>query len=280
VKGTAVADSLFTLPLASLPDGADPATFYGTFAGKLTAAADGDAVSVWVADEGNLATIYTPVKAAMRFAPSGTTVGNSTVNIDTLVLNTWPLTYTDLQKALESSVPAQIMIGNVDRTGIRDAVRDLYIAIGKPEASADSFMTGNGLLLVSVGTPVGKAAPGTAPPHPTMSNNVEITAVDVLGESVNVTQFFASGAALAGIDTTMQPLLIALPLEGWIDIVVLDQAGNPLTTEAYDLYLSDGTTRSGTTDAHGRIAEAGMPPGEWALDLPGQPSFAFLESGA
>jgi hypothetical protein len=279
VKGATVADPLFTLPFAVLPDGADPAAFYSTFTGNLTATADGDAVSVWVAEDGDLATVHAPLKAAMRFAPSGSVLDTSTAATDTLVLQTWPLSYTDLQPVLGSAVPAQVLIGNVDQAGVRDAVRDLYVAIGKPETSVDAFMTGDGLLLVPVGTPVGTAAPGTAPPDPAMPNNARITATDAASDPVNVTQFFADGAALAGIDATLHPLLAAIPLEGWIDVVVLDETGGPLAAEAYDLYLSDGTTRSGTTDADGRIAETGLPPGEWALDLPGQPSFAFVDTG-
>lgn len=275
-----MADPMFTLPLAVLPEGADPATFYGTFAGKLTAQADGDAVAVWLAAEDGIATVHAPMKAAVRFAPAGSALGTSTVDTDTLVLQTWPLSYTDLQPVLGSTVPAQVLIGNVDPAGVRDAVRDLYVAIGKPETSVDSFMAGDGLLLVPTATPLGTAAAGATPPDPSLPNLVEITGTDAGGEPVNVTQLFADGATLAGIDATLHPLLAAIPLEGWIDILVLDEAGAPLPGEAYDLYLSDGTTRSGTSDADGRIAETGMPPGGWGLDLPNHPSFAFIESEA
>jgi hypothetical protein len=202
------------------------------------------------------------------------------VDTDTLVLQTWPLSYTDLEPVLGSTVPAQLLIGNVDPAGVRAAVRDLYVAIGKPETSVDAFMTGDGLLLVPTGTPLGTAAAGTAPPDPSRPSSVTVTATDAAGQPVNITQLFADGAALAQIDATLHPLLAAIPLEGWIDILVLDEAGDPLPGEPYDLYLSDGTTRSGTTDAAGKIAETGMPPGEWGLDLPGHPSFAFVEVGA
>ena len=260
-------DQLVTLPFAVLPEGADPAAFYGTFTGQLTATPDADAVTVWVSDQDDLATVYAPVKAAMRFAT------------DTLVLQTWPLSYTDLGPVLGSTVPAQVLIDGIDQTGVRDAVRELYAALGKPETSVDAFMAGDGLLLVPVGTPIGRAGPGAAPPDPALPNTARISAVDAAGQPVNATQFLADGAVLAGIDATLHPLLTALPLDGWIDVVVLDEAGVPLTAEAYDLYLSDGTLRSGSTGPDGRIAEAGMPPGEWALDLPESPSFAF-EPGA
>ena len=269
-----MADPLFTLPLAVLPEGADPVAFYGTFTGKLTATADGDAVTVWAAAEEGIARVHAPLKAAVRFAPAG-----STVDTDTLELQTWPLSYTDLEPVLGSTVPAQVLIGNVDAAAVRAAVRDLYVSIGKPETSVDAFMTGDGLLLVPTGTPLGGAAAGTAPPDPARPNSVEISATDAAGEPVNVTQLFADGATLAGIDATLHPLLADIPLEGWIDILVLDESGAPLPAEPYDLYLSDGTTRSGVSDTDGRISETGMPPGAWGLDLPGQPSFAFVETG-
>lgn len=267
-------DPLCALPLAVLPDGADPATFYGAFAGELTAAADGDDVTVWLADDDAIGALYAPLKAAMRFAPAGTTA-----DVDTLVLETWPLAYTDLLPVLGSTVPAQVLIGNVDPDGVRAAVRELYVAIGKPETAVDAFLTGDGLLLVEVGAPIGTAAAGVLPPDPALPDSVTITASDSDGLPVNVTQFFADDATLAGIDTTLHPLLAAITLEGWIDVLVLDTAGDPITTEPYDLYLSDGNIRSGVSDADGRIAETGMPSGDWALDLPGQPSFAFVDAG-
>lgn len=269
-----MSDPLFTLPLAVLPEGADPATFYGSFAGKLTAEADGDAVSVWLADDDSGA-VYAPVKAALRFAPAGSDAGTTT---DTLVLSTWPLVFPDLRDALPSPAPTEIRIGNVDSDGVRAATRDLYVAIGKPETSVDAFLAGDGLLLVAAGAPIGTAAAGTSPPDPSRPNQITVEAADADGAAVNVTQLFADGAAVAGIDATLHPLLAAIPPEGWIDVVVLDEAGDPLAAEAYDLYLSDGSIRSGVTGTDGRIAETGMPDGPWALDLPGQPSFGFVEA--
>lgn len=262
-------EPLFTLPLAVLPDGADPATFYGTFTGRLTAEQDGDAVTVWVDADPALAAVHAPVKAAMRYAP----------DTDTLVLQTWPLAYTDLEPALESTVPATVLIGNVDPAGVREATRALYVAIGRPETSVDAFLAGDGLLLVEVGTPIGTAAAAAAPPDPARPHSVLVSATDADGAAVNVTQFFADGAALAGIDATLHPLLASIPLQGWIDVLVVDAAGAPLVAEPYELHLSDGTVRLGATDAEGRVVEAGMPPGGWGLDLSNQPSFAFVETG-
>jgi len=274
-----VTEPLFTLPLAVLPGGADPATFYGTFTGRLSAEQDGDAVTAWVAADPVLATVHAPVKAAMRFAPVGTVLDTAPLATDTLVLQTWPLAYTDLEPALPSAVPAVVLIGNVDRAGVREAVRGLYVAIGRPETSVDAFLAGDGLLLVAAGAAVATAAPGTAPPDPARPNSVVITAADADGAAVNVTQLFADGAALAGIDAALHPLLASIDLEGWIDITVVDEGGAPLAAEPYELHLSDGAVRTGTTDAAGRIAETGMPQGVWGLDLPGRPSFAFIETG-
>lgn len=272
-----MAEPLFTLPFAVLPDGADPAIFYAGFAGKLATELAGDGLIVWAADEPDVVLVHAPVKAAMRFAPAGATVGADVVAVDTLLLQTWPLTYTDLEPLFPSPVPAEIRIGNVDAAGVRAAVRDLYVAIGKPETTVDAFLTGDGLLLVMAGTPLGTASLGAAPPDLTRPRSVVVTAFDAAGAPLSVTQLFADGAALAGIDATLHPLLAAIDIEGWIDVVVVDDGGNPLPNEPYVLYLADDTTRNGATDAAGRIAETGMPPGEWALDLPNHPSFAFIE---
>jgi hypothetical protein len=272
-----MAEPLFTLPCAVLPEGADPATFYAGFAGKLATELSGDGLIVWAADEPDVALVHAPVKAAMRFAAAGSTVGGSVVATDSLLLQTWPLAYTDLDPLLPSPVPAEIRIGNVDRAGVRAAVRDLYVAIGRPEAAVDAFLTGDGLLLVKVGVPIGTAASGASPPDLARPKSVEVTAYDAEGAALNVTQLFADGAALAGIDATLHPLLAAIEIEGWIDVVVLDDAGNPVPNEPYVLYLSDNTTRNGATNTEGRISETGMPPGDWALDLPNLPSFAFIE---
>jgi hypothetical protein len=272
-----MADPLFTLPFAVLPEGDDPATFYAGFAGKLSTELLDEGLTIWAADEPELLTIHAPVKAAMRFAAAGSAVDTDVLATDTLLLQTWPLTYTDLEPLFPSPVPAEIRIGNVDQTGVRAAVRDLYVAIGKPETSVDGFMAGEGLLLVKAGTPIGTSATGTAPPDLTRPKSVEVVAFDAEGSSLNVTQLFADGAVVGEIDATLHPLLAAIEIEGWIDVVVVDDAGNPITNEPYVLYLSDDTTRNGTTDAEGRITEDSMPSGVWALDLPNHPSFAFIE---
>ncbi len=69
---------------------------------------------------------------------------------------------------------------------------------------------------------------------------------------------------------------VVVPLEGmdeevlgpeaaptsWIEIELVDEAGDPVPEEPYALVTSDGRTRSGTLDWRGRAREEGIVPGD------------------
>jgi hypothetical protein len=48
--------------------------------------------------------------------------------------------------------------------------------------------------------------------------------------------------------------------KGWIDLQVLDDAGEPLADERYRLELPDGSVQEGTTDSEGRVKVDGLKP--------------------
>jgi hypothetical protein len=264
------------MPLAVPPNGVDPVAFYATFAGNLTASWTSDAaLVVWVSPDIDIARLHAPMMAAIRFAPPGILVRGAPVIEHTIVLQTWPVSYVAIQDALASTVPSEIHMENVDPATVRLAVTPLFEALGRSDAAIDAFMAGDGLLRVNPGTAIGAAASVTGAPVPARPNRVSIQTFDASGQAVNPVQFFSNAADHTGIDKTQHPLLSQLDLDGWVEIFVVDASATPLANEPYVLYLSDETTRMGSTDANGRIFETGIPAGGWALDVPDHPSIAL-----
>lgn len=267
----------YSLPIAVPPEGSDPVIFYGTFSGKISASwTPTTDLVVWLDASPDIARLHTPMKAAMRFVPTGTELDGTPTTADTLILQTWPTDYVNAKQELTAAIPSVIQIENVDGSAVRAAVRTLFTAIGRDEAAVDNFMAGDGLLKVDAGTDIGAAAAGSGAPSPATPNQVKIHLYDGEGQTVNPVQFFSEVADQAGIDKTLHPLLSQLDLEGWIEVVVVSMSGTPLVSEPFDLYFSDGTTRSGTTDSEGRIFETSIPPGPWGVDIPNHPSFEII----
>lgn len=268
-----MANTDLSMPVAVPPSGADPATFYATFAGRLTALwQPATGLSVWLAADPLIARLHAPMKSAMRFAPAGALVGGNPIPVDTVFLQTWPVAYPSIKSALQSAVPSEIRMGNVDPMAVRDSVTPVFSAIGRSNAAVDAFMAGNGLLLVEAGTAIGAAASEQSPPSPATPNRVQIEAFDASGAVLNSVQFFSKAAEHSGVDQSLHPLLSQLSQNDWVEIIVLDESGAPLAGEPYVLYLGDGTSRTGFTDAVGRIFETSIPPGSWGLDLPNNPA--------
>lgn len=270
----------YALPIAVPPEGTDPLTFYGTFSGKISASwTPATALVVWLDASPDIARLHAPMKAAMRFVPTGTELHGAPAPADILILQTWPIDYARAKEELAGVIPSVIQIENVDRPAVRAAVSTLFTAIGRNEAAVDSFMTGDGLLKVGAGIDIGAAAPGSGAPSPATPNKVTIRLYDGEGQEANPVQFFSEAAEQAGIDGSAHPLLSLLDTQGWIELVITDAAGTPLAGEPFDLFFSDGTTRSGATDGDGRIFETSVPPGPWGLDLLNHPSFEIVSEG-
>lgn len=269
---------LLSMPVAVPPPETDPVAFYATFVGKLTASSSPDTgLSVQVSAEAEITGLYAPIKAAMRFVPAGTQVGETTVVADTLILQTWPPAYISLKDEMETPLPSEIHVENVDAQAVRNAVQPLFAAINRSDEAVESFMTGDGLLKVEAGTPVGAAAVDENAVSPETPDSVKILLFDATGTTINPLPFLVNVADLLQIDKTQHPLLSQLDLDGWVEVVVIDAVGAPISGEAYTLYLADGTTRTGVTDENGRIYETGISAGGWWIDIPGYPSFALLD---
>src|SRR6266508_2443022 len=219
----------YSLPIAVPPEGSDPATFYATFSGKISATwTPATDLIVWLDASPDIARLHAPMKAAMRFVPSGSDLNGSPANSDTLVLQTWPTDYANAKQELTAAIPSVIQIENVERTVVRTAVQTLYTALGRNEAAVDSFMNGDGLLKVDAGAEIGMAAAGSGPPSPATPNQVTLHLYSGDGSRANPVQFFSEAADQAGIDKTMHPLLTQLDLEGWIEVMVVDISGSTL----------------------------------------------------
>jgi len=60
---------------------------------------------------------------------------------------------------------------------------------------------------------------------------------------------------------------------GWVEIELLDEAGEPVAGEAYRITLPDGSVREGVLDASGRARVEGFEPG------PSQVTFPHIDAG-
>lgn len=266
------------MPVAVDDSGGDPATFYATFDDKLTPLwSSDDGLEIWSSSDPGMSSIYAPIKTAMRYLPSGFVLDGLEITVNTLQLQTWPVSYTDLKETLGASVPSTITIENVDEASVRTAVDTILTAMGRTSTAVDTFMEGNGLLKIDPGTNIATAAVGVSPPEAAKPNYMKITMSDGFGADLNCVEFFSNAAEASGVDKALHPLLSQLDLDGWVEVLVVDSSGSPITGETYNLYLLDGTTRTGVTDADGKISETGITDDSCSLDIVNYPSFALVK---
>ncbi len=57
-----------------------------------------------------------------------------------------------------------------------------------------------------------------------------------------------------------------LPFKDRVEILVRDEAGEPVPDQDYILHLPDGAERRGRSDASGRVREDDVPPGPWWIE--------------
>ena len=267
---------LIAQPIAFPPEGDNPVTFYANFAGKLQPNWDpASGLDVWLADSSEIARLHAPLRSAIRFVPTGTELNGAVTTENVLRLQTWPTSFPELKRVLGPATPAEVHFLNVDDTAVRTAVEPLFAALGKSEAAVGEFMSGGGLLKVETGTTVGAAAVGSTPPSSTVPKRVHMSVFGATGELLNTIDFLSRAADHAGVDKSIHPLLSQLDLNGWIEVIALSSEGTPLSSEPYELFLGDATSRTGTTDAEGRVYETGIPPGRWGIDFLNHPSFAL-----
>lgn len=76
------------------------------------------------------------------------------------------------------------------------------------------------------------------------------------------------GASLYGDDRRFPKRRIPIGGASFVELEVVDLGGNEVRSEAYELDLPHGVTRTGTLDEHGRLRLTGLPPGDCTLRLP------------
>lgn len=76
------------------------------------------------------------------------------------------------------------------------------------------------------------------------------------------------GASLYGDERRFPKRRIPIGGAAFVELEVVDLGGNPVPSEAFELDLPHGVTRTGRLDARGRVRLEGLPPGECTLRLP------------
>jgi hypothetical protein len=273
-----MSDPDLNMIMAVVPTGVDPATHYAAFAGQLAASwSSTEGLLVWCAADAELSKVFAPMKAAMKFVPAGGLLDGITVETNTVLLQTWPAAYPANKEKLNSAVPVVTKIENIDEASVRTVIESLYSVMGRNAADVDAFMSGNGLTMVNSGMVIGSAALGVNPQDPGLPNYLRVVMSDSSGAYVNPVQFLTAVADTTSIDKRTHPILSQLSLDGWVEIVCLNEDDSPLVNEPYVVYFSDETTREGMTDGAGRIFEDNVPAGDWAIDLLNHPSFTFID---
>ena len=56
--------------------------------------------------------------------------------------------------------------------------------------------------------------------------------------------------------------------KSWVEIELVDEAGQPLRGERYRVTLPDGTVKKGALDSHGKARVEDIPPGKLEITFP------------
>ena len=70
-----------------------------------------------------------------------------------------------------------------------------------------------------------------------------------------------------------------LEFKDWIEISLVDFSGNPVPDEDYNLYLPDGSEKSGKLDSEGLATVKDVPPGKFHVKFPGVATIYPEEEG-
>ena len=76
------------------------------------------------------------------------------------------------------------------------------------------------------------------------------------------------GASLYGSERRFPRRRIPIGGAAFVELEVVDLGGNAVRSEAYELDLPHGVTRTGALDEHGKLRLEGLPPGDCTLRLP------------
>ena len=78
-------------------------------------------------------------------------------------------------------------------------------------------------------------------------------------------------AALPPLEAELLPVLL-----GWIEVQLLDEAGDPVPDERWQIVCADGSMHQGSTDARGRVRLDSIAPGVCRLTWPGRDRAAVV----
>jgi N-acetyl-anhydromuramyl-L-alanine amidase AmpD len=100
-----------------------------------------------------------------------------------------------------------------------------------------------------------------------VNRRVELVFFDE-GEVPDLASETPPGASLYGDERRFPKRRIPIGGAAFVEIEVVDLGGNAVRSEAYELDLPHGVTRTGALDRQGRLRLEGLPPGECTLRLP------------
>jgi N-acetyl-anhydromuramyl-L-alanine amidase AmpD len=100
-----------------------------------------------------------------------------------------------------------------------------------------------------------------------VNRRVELVFFDA-GEVPDFASESPPGASLYGDERRFPKRRIPIGGAAFVELEVVDLGGNPVPSEAYELDLPHGVTRTGSLDAHGKLRLEGLPPGDCTLRLP------------
>lgn len=64
---------------------------------------------------------------------------------------------------------------------------------------------------------------------------------------------------------------------GWVEVVLADEEGNPVSGEPYQITLPDGSVAQGTLDATGFVRVEGFDPGDCQITFPNRDASAWAQ---
>ena len=187
--------------------------------------------------------------------------------------------------ALAERITAGITAGSMRVCGPAQALRLYGLATVRALAPAPA---------ASAAAAAPRAAPVAAPPPAATTFGPDLDVGSMVAALVQASQDgvpfceeCARAAALAAAEEIVDPVPApaALPpleaellpvLLGWIEVQLLDEAGDPVPGEPWQIICADGSKHQGSTDARGRVRLDSIAPGVCRLTWPGRDRAAVV----
>ena len=143
---------------------------------------------------------------------------------------------------------------------------------GKPAARmGDQCAHGGAIVLGCPTVLIGETSPGSAVGPDTLSEDVAVNAspAEKAFEQKQNTALSPGQAAGGVVNTLAQKKPPPDKTEiSTIAFALIDEDGNPMANVKYEIELSDGSKRSGTTDSQGKVTIDGIKPGNCKVGFP------------